>query len=231
VARDVTLTSVGAPAHKLTLIDPPLQGGALVVRAWWQQLTFSAGSWSTGATQNLPAANVKVQKSRGAKNQVNLTPPATGVIDATHTVRVWLELLGANGPWAGWAPSGGIPSSVVKASPSASQMQDVTAHEMGHLFAKTRVDSIAGIPDHKFFYQQRGGSGEHCAFGATFNAAPVGTPALNPATAGERDAQGNGAGAYANGTCIMFGIANAAKVEWCKHCALDFIFHDMSKFR
>jgi hypothetical protein len=28
----------------------------------------------------------------------------------------------------------------------------------------------------------------------------------------------------------MFGIVAAAKVEWCKHCALDYLFHDMSKF-
>lgn len=229
-ARDVTLTSTSTPARKLTFIDPPLQGGALVIRAWWQQMTFNAGAWSTGATQNLPAANVKVQKSRAAKNQVNLTPPAAGVIDATHTVRVWLELKAANGPWAGWAPSGGVPSSVVKASPTASAMQDVTAHEMGHLFAQTRVDSLAGLPDHKFYYQKRGGSGSHCAFGATFTADAT-APALDPTKAGEKDAQGNGAGSYASGTCIMFGIASAGKVEWCKHCALDLIAHDMSKFR
>jgi len=143
-------------------------------------------------------------------------------------VRVRLELKGANGPWAGWAPDGTV-ASVVKASSSDARMQDVAAHEMGHLFAKARVDSLAGIPDHKFFYQQRGGSGSHCAFGATWTADAT-APALNPATAEERDAQGNGAGRYDDGKCIMFGIVAAAKVEWCKHCALDYLFHDMSKF-
>ena len=227
-ARDVRLTSSSLESHMLTITDPPLQGGALIVRAQWQQLTFAAGAWATGAAQDLPAANVKVQKTRAAKNRVNLTPPAAGVIDANNIVRVWLQLQAADGPYLGWAPSGSV-ASVVKGGRPDSSIQDVAAHEMGHLFGKARVNSIAGIPDHKFFYQKRGGSGSHCAFGATWTP-DASAPALDPTKANERDAQGNGAGAYSDGGCIMFGIGSDHKVEWCKHCALDFILSDMSKF-
>ncbi len=228
VAREVTLTSTAVRPHKLTLIDPPLQGGALVISATWQQLTWDGTNWVIGAQQPLPAAHVVVAKTRTAKNRVMLTPPAAGVMDATHVVRIRLHLRAADGPYLGWAPNGSV-ASVVKGGRPASSIQDVTAHEMGHLFAKARVDSLAGIPDHKFFYQQRGGSGSHCAFGATWTADPT-APALNPATPNERDAQGNGAGRYDDGECIMFGIGRDHKIEWCKHCALDFLYHDMSKF-
>jgi hypothetical protein len=95
------------------------------------------------------------------------------------------------------------------------------AHEMGHLFGKARFTSRPGLPDHPLYYQRRGGSGTHCAHLATWTPDPT-APALNPTTPGEMDAQGNGAGRYDNGECIMFGIAGSAKREWCKHCALDF---------
>jgi len=122
------------------------------------------------------------------------------------------------------------PANVVKGGRADYAVHNTMGHELGHLFGMTRVNSVAGIPDHPLFYEKRGGSGSHCAFAAVFTADPA-APALNPATAGERDAQGKGAGQWDNGRCIIFGYSVDMKREWCKHCALEFILSDLSEFR
>jgi hypothetical protein len=211
----------------------------------WQAEKKVAGAWTIAHSGDLPAANVKLRKDRTSKRMVRLTAPAKCggaaggcrcggapadlALDANNRIWVTLELQAANGGYNGWAPSG-HPANVVKGGRADYAVHNTMGHELGHLFGMTRVNSVAGIPDHPLFYEKRGGSGSHCAFAAVFTADPA-APALNPATAGERDAQGKGAGQWDNGRCIIFGYSVDMKREWCKHCALEFILSDLSEFR
>lgn len=224
----IGLTSSAVEDRYLTICNPPLQGGALVMSATWKQQTLAGGAWTSGAAQNFPAANVQVQKTRGSKNEVWLVPPGTAMLDATHQIEVTLQLQAADGGYNGWAPNNSV-ANVVKGGRADYAIHNTMAHELGHLFGKVRSVSQAGLPDHPLYYQRRGGSGTHCAFNATWH--PNGAaPALDPTKAGERDAQGNGAGQYDDGDCIIFGYSVDKKREWCRHCALDFILFDLSKF-
>jgi hypothetical protein len=243
--RDVELKSTNVSNGYLTITDPPLQGGNLVKSAVWQAEKKVAGAWTIAHSGDLPAANVKLRKDRTSKRMVRLTAPAKCggaaggcrcggapadlALDANNRIWVTLELQAANGGYNGWAPSG-HPANVVKGGRADYAVHNTMGHELGHLFGMTRVNSVAGIPDHPLFYEKRGGSGSHCAFAAVFTADPA-APALNPATAGERDAQGKGAGQWDNGRCIIFGYSVDMKREWCKHCALEFILSDLSEFR
>lgn len=242
--RDEAMASSSVNASKLTIIDPPLQGGKLIVSAKWKALKHDAGAWTDQHSGTLAPANVAVRKARAAKNQVYVTPPAqcggaaggcmcggapTALpIDTHNAIRVTLTLRAADGGYNGWAPNG-KPANVVKGGRADYAIHNTMAHELGHLFGKVRVDSLAGIPDHPLFYQKRGGSGTHCAFSATFNADATAAD-LDPTAAGSRDAQGKRAGTWDDGRCIIFGYSVDMKREWCKHCALDFILSDLSKF-
>jgi hypothetical protein len=244
-AQDVATTSSSVSNRYLTICDPPLQGGALIVSATWKAKQHVAGAWTDVHSGTLAAGNVALRKDRASKNMVRVTPPskcggAAGgcvcgnpptalAIDPTNAIVVTLKLQAADGGYNGWAPSG-HPANVVKGGRAEYAIHNTMGHELGHLFGMTRTSSAAGIPDHPLFYEKRGGSGSHCAFGATFNADPA-APALNPATPGERDAQGKGAGTWDDGICIIFGYSRAMKREWCKHCAMEFILSDLSEFR
>jgi len=244
-SKDFELTSANVKDWMLTIVDPPLQGGKLVISADWtaQHYDASTSSWSVVHSGTLPAANVKLRKDRTSKRMVRLTAPSKCgagcpcgagptdlTIDANNAIVVALELQAADGGYLGWAPHG-HPANVTKGGRPDFEIAGTMGHELGHLFGNTRTTSIAGIPDHPLFYQQRGGSGSHCAHGGTFTADPT-APPLNPATNGELDAQGNGAGSWSNGDCVLFGIGYAGKrVQWCEHCALDLIHSDLSDFR
>jgi hypothetical protein len=229
-AQDVEMSSSNVDDDYLTICDPPLQGGALIIgNATWQAKEHVAGAWTNRQSGTLPAGNVTLRKDRASKRTVRVTPPAGIPIDATHAIVVTLRLQAADGGYNGWAPSG-HPANVVKGGRATYAIHNTMGHELGHLFGGVRTTSVAGMPDHPLFYEKRGGSGSHCAFNATFNADPTATP-LNPATQGERDAQGKGAGKWDDGTCIIFGYSRPMKREWCKHCALEYILSDLSEFR
>jgi hypothetical protein len=243
-AKDAVMQSSSVAARYLSIINPPLQGGALVVTATWQAKTKTGGAWTVTHSGTLAAANLQVRKDRASKATVRVTPPAQCggaaggclhggtptalTIDATNAIVVTLTLQAADGGYNGWAPNG-KPANVVKGGRANYAIHNTMAHELGHLFGKVRYSSIAGIPDHPLYYQKRGGSGTHCAFSATFNADGT-APDLDPTKANELDAQGKRAGTWDDGRCIIFGYSVDMKREWCKHCALDFIVSDLSKF-
>lgn len=226
--QDVAMTSSAVGNGKLTVCDPPLQGGALAISATYTPYTKTGASWTAGASVALPANLIQVVKGRASKRTVRVSPPPGVPIDATHQIAVDIQLNAADGGYNGWAPNNSV-ANVVKGGRPAYAIHNTMGHELGHLFGKVRSTSVAGIPDHPLYYQQRGGSGTHCAFSATWNPDPT-APALNPTTPGELDAQGHGAGQYDDGRCIIFGYSVDMKREWCKHCALDFILSDLSKF-
>jgi len=159
-----------------------------------------------------------------------VTPPAGPLIDADNMVTVSIKLLAADGGYLGWAPNNSVAVVIVGGAPDA-EVQDTMGHEMAHLFGQTRHTGIAGFPDHPLFYQQRGGSGTHCAHGAGWAGPDPGDPALDPNKPGQLDAQGRGAGTYTDGDCILFAYGVSNKLEWCEHCALDFVLGDLSKFK
>ncbi|MFT5735469.1 MAG: hypothetical protein ACI8WY_004156, partial [Planctomycetota bacterium] len=67
--------------------------------------------------------------------------------------------------------------------------------------------------------------------GANWIADAAESPQLDPTKEHELDAHGRGSGRYSGGTCIMFGIGNAGKREFCVHCALQLKARDLSTFK
>lgn len=235
VARDVELKLNGTAHRKLTILNPPLQGGALMVVGTWVQREFvkpwfSANHWEDGDPQPIPANCVTIQQTRANVRVVHVAPPPGAKMDSTHEIVLTIQLKAANGPWDGWAPNNSVTNVVREGGYAPQKIDGTIAHELGHLFGRVRHTRITGLPDHPMYYQARGGSGTHCAIGATWTPDPTEVPQLNPNAANQKDAQGHASGRYDDGDCILFGISSASKREWCKHCALDFTFADLSKF-
>ncbi len=246
--KDVAMASTNVSDRNLTIIDPPLQGGSLIISATWKAKENVAGTWTEQHSGTLPASAVTLRKDRDSKRKVRVAPPgrcaggAGGcpcggapcdlVVDGTHQISARLILQAADGGYNGWAVDDNR-TSVIKGGRADYAIHNTMGHEMGHLFGKVRVSSTPGLPDHPKYYERRGGSGPHCANNATFDPDPT-APALDPTVAGERDAQGMGAGSWEHSTtspmCIIFGYTVDNKREWCPHCALDFILWDLSAF-
>lgn len=250
--QDVAM-SLNGEATGFAICDPPLEGGSLIVSARWQLDSIDKAFFTRKTSQTirhtgtLEPGNVQILAGRSSVNVVHVTPPtkcggAAGgcacngkptdlAIDAKHIVFVFLKVRAATGPWGGWAPDN-TPAIVAKRAGPAEKdniVQDTLGHELGHKFGQTRHARIPGWPDHPRYYQQRGGSGTHCSEGAVFTADPT-APPLDPTAPDELDAKGKGAGKWSNGPCVLYHSATHYKREWCKHCALDFIYSDLSKF-
>ncbi|EHR71475.1 hypothetical protein BurJ1DRAFT_2646 [Burkholderiales bacterium JOSHI_001] len=226
--QDEAMDSAQMQTHKVSIFDPPLQGGALAMTAKWEMLEHDGAKWKVRAKGKLPVAKIEVRADRDSRRKVRVSPPDGQPIDATHCIRVTIKLRAADGGYLGWAPNDSV-AAVIKGGRADASMQDTMAHEMAHLFGQTRYKTKEGMPDHPLYYQRRGGSGTHCAHGAAWTAGNPGDPALDPKKSGQLDAQGHGAGKYDNGDCILFAYGLPNKVEWCEHCALDFVLSDLSK--
>ena len=252
-AQAVTM-EVNGTTDGFSIFDPPLQGGDLVVSATWQMDSFDKNFFTRKTKQNsrhsgvLPAANVTLDSARTGRNMIRVTPPtecggAAGgctcggkptkfQVDAKHFVWVDIEVQAATGPWGGWAPNNAPPTVVLQRASlteADNVVQDTFGHELGHKFGQTRHTREPGLPDHPLYYQQRGGSGTHCAFATVFTPDPA-VPQLDPSAMTELDAQGNSSGEYSDGTCVLWHSASNWKRNWCKHCALEFSHSDLSTF-
>ena len=232
--QEITFDSKRMDSDEVGIYDPPLQGGAVIVSATWRARAYDAvkNKWVNGAKGTLAPANVVVDPNRASKAMAQVTPPVGQLIDADHAVVVQVKLRAGSGPFNGWAPNNSV-AAVIKGSNATRPIAAVhktSAHEMGHLFGQTRWKSERGMPDHPLYYQSRGGSGTHCAHGTAW--VPDGAAAaLDPGKDGQRDAQGNGAGRYTGGDCIMYAAGLNNPVDWCEHCALDLVLADLSKFK
>jgi hypothetical protein len=225
--QDEEMDSAHMQTHKVSIFNPPLQGGALAMTAKWEMLEDNGTKWKVRAKGKLPADKIEVRDDRDSRRKVRVSPPDGQPIDATHAIRVTIKLRAADGNYLGWAPNDSVAAVIVGGRPDA-EVQDTMGHEMAHLFGQTRYKTKEGMPDHPLYYQRRGGSGTHCAHGAVWNAAPA-DPALDPKKSGQLDAQNHGAGQYDDGDCILFAYGINNKLEWCEHCALDFVLADLSK--
>ncbi|MFO1052672.1 MAG: hypothetical protein U1F36_10705 [Planctomycetota bacterium] len=246
--RKVKMTVTGQANWKVGIFDPPLKAGEkMIVSGQWIQATVDTVSGSMSVTHQgtLQADEIRIDKARGESREVIVKrpngfcdgascpcggPPQKPTVDATNAIAVKFTLSAAHGTYLGWAEKPF--HTVVILNMNADDLNDVVNHEIGHLFGQTppKADNNLGLPLHPKMYQRRGGSGTHCAEGATFTANASESPQLNPATAGQLDAQGNASGSYSGGTCIMFGIGNAGKREFCAHCAAMLKARDMSAF-
>jgi hypothetical protein len=246
-AQDVAMQSLAVKDQtKLSILVPPLQGGALVVASDWVLQEKQGSAWvNTTHSGTLDPGNITIQKSRPDNATVHVVPPAqciggggctctatvpTALVpDADHRIKLGLQLRAALGDYAGWAPRNSV-ATVTKINADAWAMTDTMAHELGHLFGQVRPAARAGQPDHPKMYQDRGGSGTHCAHDATWLDDTSGA-VLDPTTDGELDAQGKGAGWWLDGDCILFGYDRGIQLQWCEHCAFEWIVADLSKFK
>jgi hypothetical protein len=265
--KTVKLKITGKETSKVTINDPPLVGGPLIVSANWKAQANESGTWIDKHQGTLPAANIEIENSRGSKREIKVTRPATcpgsaggclcngppAELNLVNTaifekVKEWfvglfqspqpvertrieltLQLKAADGKYNGWAPNNSVADVVAGGRPDYA-IHNTMGHEMGHLYGKVRWNQTNGLPNHPKMYQKRGGMGTHCANNATFSPATAGEPPLNPAVNGSLDAQGQGAGQWRNGDCIIFGYSRDFKREWCEHCAFDWLVSDLSKF-
>lgn len=250
IEKVVKAKATGVADHLVCIFNPPLQGGDLIVDSSWKHSAWDAKSnnWVVKHKGVLQDNSVEIRSNRASNRDVVIKAPTAGkclggaggcpcggaatspVFNATNVIDVWVSIKAADGTYLGWAPS--KPHAVVVNFMNSDDCNDVINHEIGHLFGQTPTagDATNAIPAHPKEYQQRGGSGSHCAEGATFTANLGASPQLDPTKAGELDAQGRASGTYSGGTCIMFGIGNAGKREFCTHCAMCLRAMDLSAF-
>lgn len=230
------------------IFDPPLKSGTkLVVAGTWKQYAWdaTASTWKLAHEGLLESKDCRVDSGRGFNRQVIVKRPSgnckpgcvcggaskAAKVDGTNYIDVKVRFSAAHGTYLGWADDPF--HSVVILGMNAAELNDVINHEIGHLFSQTPTKGIPGegIPDHPHMYQRRGGSGTHCSIGANWIADAAESPQLDPTKEHELDAHGRGSGRYSGGTCIMFGIGNAGKREFCVHCALQLKARDLSTFK
>jgi hypothetical protein len=250
--RVVKVTMSGQANRMVGVFDPCLEKGkkVLVSGAWdqhrWDKdANGGAGAWVIEHSGKFKDADITLDSGRGESREVRVKRPTrcpgagcpcgkgpTDLeVDRKRLITGGVYVRTAVGTYLGWAES---PYHMVVILPgpsmTADDLNDVLNHEMGHLFGQTppKADTTNQLPLHPKMYQRRGGSGTHCAEGATFTA-DASAP-LDPTVNGQLDAQGKGGGSYSGGTCIMFGIGNAGKREFCPHCAVQIKARDLSRF-
>lgn len=226
---DCVITGQDSPA----VFSPPLQGGSLLLDSSWDQQTYdtTSGTWVKTPKGALAPGDVTIKQDRTGQEEFVVKRPAGAAVNAHNVVDVFVRVAAAHGTYLGWAED---PYHVVIIlnDMTAADINDTINHEIGHLFGQTppRKDDYNNIPLHPKMYQQRGGSGTHCAEGATWHADATAAPQLDPTVMHELDAQGHGSGVYTGGTCSMFGTGQAGKRQFCEHCAAQIKARDLADF-
>jgi hypothetical protein len=147
------------------VIDPPLQGGNLLVSgAWIAAEDDGAGGWLNVRRGNLASGDIFVDPNRSDRKHVAVRVPA-GVAPVAGT-HVWIQNLvvkGANGPYLGEYSSSTKRILAVYNQKSQADIDDfpnTLVHEIGHSFNQVRHVQDEGVPNHP--NQVDLGQGNHC---------------------------------------------------------------------
>lgn len=150
-------------------LDPPLQGGHLLVSGDWiaAEKDPATGTWLNARNGNLANADISINPGRGSLYEVTIGIPAgVGAVTANTHIQVQnLVVQGANGPYLGESFNQRIlavydaTSALTKAD-----FQNTIAHEIGHAFKQVvkgnPAAGITGLPSHP--HQMDLGQGNHC---------------------------------------------------------------------
>lgn len=148
------------------VLNPPLQGGDLLVSGTWKAAEWNAatGAWVNSRNGNLSNADLTINQTRDDLKKVTVNLPA-GVGATTAQTKVWIQNLvvqGANGPYLGES----FNQRILAVYESDTQLkrddfQNTIVHELGHAFHQVLPGAPAtGIPPHPI--QVDVGQGNHC---------------------------------------------------------------------
>jgi hypothetical protein len=159
-------TSFPLAMHMGTLvIDPPLQGGKLLVSGDWTAAEPDGhGGWTNKRNGTLADGDVYVDPKRTDLEHARVKGPA-GVAPVAGT-RIWISDLvvqGANGPYLGeYSPSKKRILAVYDQTTKADMddFPNTLVHEIGHAFHQIMHKQTEGIPKHP--EQKDLGQGNHC---------------------------------------------------------------------
>lgn len=157
------------------MIDPPLQGGSLLVSGTWVAGEWDpaagggAGGWTNVRSGALTPDLLSINPSRDDLRKVRIALPA-GVGAVTPQTRVQIKDLvcqGANGPYLGESFNKRILAVYEpKDELHRNDFQNTIVHEIGHAFNQVikgdPAGGIAGIPKHP--HQKDKGQGNHCRY-------------------------------------------------------------------
>jgi len=151
------------------VLNPPLQGGDLLVSGSWEAKDWDAsansgaGDWVNPRNGNLSNADLSINANRDDLNKVKVALPA-GVGPTTAQTRVWIENLSVQGANDFLGES--FNQRILAVYESDTQLkrddfQNTIVHELGHAFHQVLHGAPAtGIPAHPI--QVDMGQGNHC---------------------------------------------------------------------
>lgn len=140
------------------VIDPPLQGGNLLVSGRWQ--VRSGGRLMTGKLLN---SHIDIVPQRKQRNQIRVTlPPQCPTPTTAQPILVTIKCRSYDGPFLGL--SDGNQTLVVYDPKDPVDYQDTITHETAHSFGQTPLagDQPRTIPPHPNAYIS---DGVHCNYG------------------------------------------------------------------
>jgi hypothetical protein len=158
-------------------LDPPLQGGNLLVRGSWAAQDWVAhpnpatpsgpdrpagappGSWGNNRNGNLAAGNVSLDPNRNDPREVRVTLP-TGLVVAAYTrVRIFDLHARCAANFLGTSYPDGIVNAYTPND--VADFVNTINHETGHSFTHVNRSRPGNSPQHPLQYQNQGG---HCAY-------------------------------------------------------------------
>lgn len=159
------------------LLDPPLQGGTLLVRGKWaaqdwvphpnaatpsgpeQPAGAAPGRWGNGRQGDLQAGDVSLDPNRSNPHDVRVTLPAGVVVGAFTRIKIFGLHVQCASNFLGTS----YPDGIVNAF-TPNDLQDFVNtinHETGHSFQQVVAGQPGNVPKHPLQYQNQG---SHCAF-------------------------------------------------------------------
>lgn len=155
--KKISLTSPSAN-NKIKLhmdvpvFDPPLQGGDMVISAYYKQ----GADPTKHAIEN---SNISIPKPRLSNDEVEIKLPVSLVPSNANPIHIYLKCQAADGPYLG--ESFGINSLIVYDGKDVDDYNDTITHEIGHAFNQTPStgEQPSTIPVHPNWFS---GAGTHC---------------------------------------------------------------------
>ncbi|MCF6281482.1 MAG: hypothetical protein L3J28_04590 [Candidatus Polarisedimenticolaceae bacterium] len=147
------------------LLDPPLQGGDLLISGDWESMDWDAaanggaGDWVNPQSGALQAADIELDPNRSSPRAVQIKKPAALVVIAATEVTITNLTLRGGVTYLGTSYDDGIVNSY---TPNDEQdFINTINHEIGHSLKQVTKIRPAGIPAHPHQYDQ---SGSHCNY-------------------------------------------------------------------
>lgn len=150
------------------VIDPPLQGGGLLVNGDWisaewdSSLLGGKGAWTNYRSGSMGPSEVSIDPQRGEDHKAILISLPTALVGAPPHTQVWIRKLSLKGAIS-YLGSYYLKRSRMSCvdSPRQLDLEDNALHELGHAFKQVPQPGaqVNGAPKHPHQYTL---SGSHC---------------------------------------------------------------------